>query len=357
MPIHHVSKLKTTCVVILGLATIASFFYQHAGGFWELLNIGRILLILVFLALLFSTLKGLSKDQPTNSSWFARYANTLTWLLPSLIIVLALINAFAPEIGHILVKGGDVVSFRPAIYVKMAFDIVSCIVFIVLAKRFLTRKQWLLFGAFALLALVAFWMAMEEISWGQRIFKWETTGYFSENNMQSETNLHNLNTQLFQNALYFGGFLLLVALPFFRDHITRLLERISFLRPLAFLLPGAWVMIAFAASMGFIDPHMSEAGWRWGSILFQTMATGAMLIVYAYRARKQRDPRLKSVLWSLLAFGLTLILSLLYRGLWGKDTGSPTEYIELFIAFGIMCWALELKVRSNNKKFLASSHR
>lgn len=34
--------------------------------------------------------------------------------------------------------------------------------------------------------------AMEEISWGQRIFGWKTPGAFKESNIQVETNIHNL---------------------------------------------------------------------------------------------------------------------------------------------------------------------
>ncbi|MEO6490220.1 MAG: hypothetical protein ABIO04_09795 [Ferruginibacter sp.] len=44
-----------------------------------------------------------------------------------------------------------------------------------------------LFVAFALI-----FMAGEEISWGQRIFHWQTTGLFKKDNLQGETNFHNL---------------------------------------------------------------------------------------------------------------------------------------------------------------------
>lgn len=352
---RSVSKLQIIITITLGLLTAVSFIYQHSGGFLEPLNIIRVLLIIVFLGLLLANLQGIPRpDQLAKETKRShKYTKTLTWLLPSLAVIFAIINTAAPEVGHDLVKGGEIFSFRPAIYIKMLLDIASCIVFIILARRFIGRKQWLLVGIFALLALVTFWMAMEEISWGQRIFKWETTGYFAENNMQSETNLHNLNTQLFQNVLYFGGFLLLVALPFFRDHLTQLLQKIKSLKPVIFLLPGAWMTIAFAAGMGFIDPYMSEAGWRWTSILFQAIATGAILAVYSLRAYNQRDSRSKTALWSLLAFMLVLTLSLCFRSLWDQDSGSPTEYIELFIAFGITSWAFELKYRSGNRYWLS----
>lgn len=42
------------------------------------------------------------------------------------------------------------------------------------------------------IALVFFFGAGEEISWGQRIFGIESSEYFAENNAQGETNLHNM---------------------------------------------------------------------------------------------------------------------------------------------------------------------
>ena len=41
-------------------------------------------------------------------------------------------------------------------------------------------------------ALMFFMAAGEEVSWGQRIFGWESGEFFQENNKQFETNLHNM---------------------------------------------------------------------------------------------------------------------------------------------------------------------
>lgn len=60
-------------------------------------------------------------------------------------------------------------------------------------------------------AILFFFAAGEEISWGQRIFGWETNEYFMERNAQSETNLHNLvvgETKI--NKLIFSQLLTLV---------------------------------------------------------------------------------------------------------------------------------------------------
>ncbi len=45
---------------------------------------------------------------------------------------------------------------------------------------------------FSLLALLMFVCFGEELSWGQRIFNWESPPVFSEFNAQNETNLHNI---------------------------------------------------------------------------------------------------------------------------------------------------------------------
>ena len=52
------------------------------------------------------------------------------------------------------------------------------------------RYRWF----FMLLALASFYTFMEEISWGQRLFGFDTPEYFAKNSYQDEANLHNLLT-------------------------------------------------------------------------------------------------------------------------------------------------------------------
>ncbi len=54
---------------------------------------------------------------------------------------------------------------------------------------------------FILLGLACFYVAMEEISWGQRIFGLESPELFREKNLQGETNLHNFFTGPFATTL------------------------------------------------------------------------------------------------------------------------------------------------------------
>lgn len=58
--------------------------------------------------------------------------------------------------------------------------------------------------------------AGEEVSWGQRIFGFESTEFFQQNNGQAETNLHNLvvgETKI--NKIIFGQLLTLVLVLYF----------------------------------------------------------------------------------------------------------------------------------------------
>ncbi len=60
-------------------------------------------------------------------------------------------------------------------------------------------------------ALIFLFGAGEEVSWGQRIFNWESSDYFVQNNAQQETNLHNMvvgETKI--NKLIFSKILVIV---------------------------------------------------------------------------------------------------------------------------------------------------
>jgi len=63
-----------------------------------------------------------------------------------------------------------------ALFVRLAF--------------FRTRHWWFA----AVMAAACFYVFLEEISWGQRIFGFASPEFFSRNNLQGETNLHNFFT-------------------------------------------------------------------------------------------------------------------------------------------------------------------
>ena len=54
---------------------------------------------------------------------------------------------------------------------------------------------------FAVLSIACFYVIMEEISWGQRLFGWESSEWFKTKNLQGETNLHNMLTGPYSTML------------------------------------------------------------------------------------------------------------------------------------------------------------
>lgn len=64
------------------------------------------------------------------------------------------------------------------------------------------RTHWIKLAAYLALALFFFFIAGEEISWGQRIFNIATPESIAEVNAQQETNLHNLD--IFEYSDYFS---------------------------------------------------------------------------------------------------------------------------------------------------------
>lgn len=54
------------------------------------------------------------------------------------------------------------------------------------------RRYQHIYCAYVFMAIAVFFIAMEEISWGQRIFGWGTPSALSQINCQNETNVHNL---------------------------------------------------------------------------------------------------------------------------------------------------------------------
>ena len=70
--------------------------------------------------------------------------------------------------------------------------VLGCIVCVTRFFKLLKKRTaWFLIVTFGL-ALLLFFAAGEEISWGQRIFHIKSSEFFKERNSQGETNLHNL---------------------------------------------------------------------------------------------------------------------------------------------------------------------
>ena len=136
-------------------------------------------------------------------------------------------------------------------------------------------------------ALVFFFGAGEEMSWGQRIFGWESGDYFQENNFQGETNLHNLVVgsshlaeTLFGNVLTAAILLYLVVLPPLYPRLAwlqRLMDRLVV--PVPWLRHGIVTVVA-SLVIALMD---QERKWEVYELIF------SLLMVSVFLSPQNRD--------------------------------------------------------------------
>lgn len=139
-----------------------------------------------------------------------------------------------------------------------------------------SKQYWYFFG-FSLLFLFAF---AEEISWGQRIFGFETPEILQDHNMQGEFNVHNLDVFYYKDIdgnekrglaalftmhrlFYAAFFMYLVVLPLLNYRVAfvrKLLQRLHI--PIPPLLLGLLFLfnLAFGNSIRDMSPSLEGHG-------------------------------------------------------------------------------------------------
>jgi len=180
-------------------------------------------------------------------------------------------------------------------------------------------------------ALLLFVIAMEELSWMQRVIGFETPGWLPPNR-QGEANLHNLATGLSENAYYFGAFLFLVLLPF----ANRARPVFPAGHPLAGLVPGSGTALLAAPMAGFVWDM-----WNVLSIQFATIATLSIVGVFLHDAIRRDRAALPMTMVAVAGIVVPLAIFLV-RGEAQVRLWDTTEYRELFIAIGLLSAAVSM---------------
>ena len=160
------------------------------------------------------------------------------------------------------------------------------------------RVPWFLLG----LGLFCFFVAGEEISWGQRLLGFTPPEYFLTDNFQQELNVHNivasdLRQLAFQLIVLGYG----VALPLAAaiPATGRLLSKLAVVAPPQALMP------AFAATAAFYAAYPLEYAGEWAELMLGL----AFLTAIAVNARQLGGaPRPGAALPAIAGFALALLL-------------------------------------------------
>lgn len=309
-------------------------------------NIYRVsIMSLAIIFLLMASTNGWLKSPDRNvcSTKLAKNLRILSWGMPVLAILIVIMQLLAPEFAVNLIRKESWPFYRTGIFIKVALQLVGIVMFVMIARKYAAKHNWLAMATAILIALVLFVMAGEELSWGQRIFGWATPELFTNINEQSETNLHNLATQVFQNTLYFGGWLLLIGLAFWHNSLESILKQFKPISFLADWLPPLSFVLIFAPAFGFCDPLHSETGVYYGSNLFIVIATAIILIAMCIKyVHTRNNAMVKQTLFVLVAYLIVLISNLFFSTVWDANSGAVTEYLEVFISIGLMMWSIAI---------------
>lgn len=161
----------------------------------------------------------------------------------------------------------------------------SCVVLLRNALSMRGRAGRLAVGLTLLYALVFLFGAGEEVSWGQRIFGWETSEAMKQMNRQDETNLHNLEfggvaltKHLFGPVLTALILLYLVGLPIFYRRNARI-RRLT--DALAIPVPGlrhAALAIIGSLIVAVIDATGVDRVWEAYECVFALLTVSIFLL-------------------------------------------------------------------------------
>ena len=170
-------------------------------------------------------------------------------------------------------------------------------------------------------------VAGEEISWGQRIFGFDTPEGLSENS-QGEANLHNLDSGFFNDLFLYGAFALFGLAPFtyFANALWNRIFRL--------LRPDSTLVLILAAGAGFHPGY----GNRFGQLLIFFGLTAC-----AYQTLISKNTFI--YILGFITLCLATFLSFFRDGLLEDRWWLIDEYRELFFSFGILVYTIDIARR------------
>ena len=130
--------------------------------------------------------------------------NFLHSIFSSIIVSTVFLFYYSSSVYNLFVEEDGIIEYSTAIFL-LSVSIYLINKLLKTVKVISTKNIGIVF-----FSIIFFFGFGEEISWGQRIFNIETPQFFVENNLQSETNIHNLmiggvklNKLIFTNTLFF----------------------------------------------------------------------------------------------------------------------------------------------------------
>ena len=184
-------------------------------------------------------------------------------------------------------------------------------------------------------------LAMEEVSWGQRIFGVGTPGFFDANK-QDEINLHNFSLDL-NRVFYFLVFLIGVGLP----SLTTLSGSFaSFVARRSIPLPPLTLVVPFALASAFLEPGRVSTGPEMLALPVAVSLWFAFVLAAKIRRKDRRFAEWKTLHLVMGLSGVLLIQLVLtfFEGNLGHES-HPSEIKEFLFSICFLIFAYWLSRR------------
>lgn len=323
-------KLILLIIASLALAVMTFAINWHdVGPFWSYINVAKMILagIIAYIAVFWRA--------PAQQQ-YTLFKSVVMLAIPAFAIFAVLTLLINPNLAEVLVRENH--AFEN---IQAWFLFTGAIFMLITAIRLLHAGRKLEAAVAGLAFLAIFAIAGEEISWGMWLFNEHTNAFFHQFNSQDETNLHNMDTFLSEDLYYFGSFVLLVMVPFFKDSIVRLLAKFK-LESLGSLLPSTWMMLPWTVMAGFL----AQYSYMQTTILLGFF--GSVLVLVHTLAAKPSKGRA----WMAVGFlVLLLVVGGVFTFSWQSvyidhiRGGSPKEYMEVLTSLGLCVYAVDVYLR------------
>jgi hypothetical protein len=193
------------------------------------------------------------------------------YIFPILTFVFGLLYFLSADIYQLLIQEDSFVEWL-TFFLLLATSLLSFHIASRIKQQY-GYQHWffIFFCGFNVLA------GLEEISWGQRVIGWETTGVFAKYSDQQETNLHNTMQGIFaiktKNLALWVLFCYGVVLPWLAAK-TKLLA--GWMKPQYFIIPPIFLSLGFLIATllmcDFPTGREEEVGEFFYSLCFWLMA-------------------------------------------------------------------------------------
>ena len=190
-------------------------------------------------------------------------------------------------------------------------------------------------------AALFFFLGMEEISWGQRLFGLETPEFLASRNLQNETNLHNFSSVYLNRLFYSSVFLVGVALPSLRIISSRFN---SIVTRLGIRLPQPQLIVPFILAFTFAAPEWMATAPEFVALVAATVVGLSLALKTNVLNKDTAANEIDNIhLWiGLGGMLLTLLVLLLFQDNLGH-INQPSEIKEFLFSACFLVFAYRLR--------------